>query len=154
MTGQPKRTAKPIPEGFHALTSYLTVPGIPKLLEFLQKAFDARLIMRMDGPGGRVMHAEVRIGDSIVMMGEPAPEGPWQARPCNIYLYVNDCDAVYRSAIQAGAKSLHEPMDEFYGDRNAGIEDPSGNYWWIATHVEDVTPDELRKRMAALAKGK
>ncbi len=150
MTGQPKRSAKPIPEGFHTVTSYLTVPGVPKLIEFLQKAFDARLIMRMDGPGGRVMHAEVRIGDSIVMMGEPG--GPWQPRPCNLYLYVNDCDAAYRSAVQAGAKSLQEPQDQFYGDRSAAIEDPSGNNWWIATHVEDVTPDELRQRMAALPK--
>ena len=152
MTGQPKRTAKPIPEGFHAITSYLTVPGIPKLMEFLGKAFDARLIMRMDGPGGKVMHAEMKIGDSIVMMGEP--QGPWQPRPCNVYLYVNDCDAVYRSAIQAGAKSLNEPQDQFYGDRSAGVEDPSGNYWWIATHVEDVAPDELRRRMAEMPKQK
>ncbi len=150
MTGQPKRSAKPIPEGFHAVTSYLTVPGVPKLMEFLEKAFDARLIMRMDGPGGRVMHGEMKIGDSIVMMGEP--QGPWQPRPCNIYLYVNDCDAVYRKAVEAGAKSINEPQDQFYGDRSAAIEDPSGNNWWIATHVEDVPPDELRKRMAAMSK--
>jgi PhnB protein len=150
MTGQPKRTVRPIPEGFHAITSYLTVPGVPKLIEFLEKAFDARLIMRMDGPGGAVMHAEMRIGDSIVMMGEP--QGPWQPRPCNLYLYVNDCDAAYRSAIEAGAKSLNEPKDQFYGDRTAAIEDLSGNNWWIATHVEDVPPDELRKRMAAMPK--
>jgi PhnB protein len=152
MTGQPKRAAKPIPEGYHSVTTFLTVPGVAKLIDFLQRAFGARLITRMDGPGGRVMHAEIRIGDSIVMLGEP--HEPWQPRPCNIYLYVNDCDATYRGAIEAGGKALQAPKDEFYGDRNSGIEDPSGNYWWIATRIEDVTADELRRRMAAMPKPK
>lgn len=154
MTGQPKRTAKPIPDGFHAVTTYLTVPGVAKLIAFLEKAFGARMIERMEAPGGVVMHAEVKIGDSIVMMGEPDPRGKWQPRPATLYLYVNDCDAVYRSAIDAGGKSMEEPKDQFYGDRHAAVEDPSGNYWWIATHIEDVTPDELRRRAAAMMKPK
>jgi uncharacterized glyoxalase superfamily protein PhnB len=154
VTGQPKRTVKPIPDGFHAVTNYLTVPGVAKLIEFLQKAFDAGIMERMEGPGGAVMHAQVKIGDSMVMMGEPDPRGKYQPRPTNLYLYVTDCDAVYRRAIDAGGKSLEEPKDQFYGDRSSGVEDPSGNYWWIATHIEDVSPEELRRRMAAMVKPK
>ncbi len=151
MTGKMKRDVKPIPDGYRTVTSYLTVPGIAKLIDFLQKAFDAQLIERFDGPDGRVMHAEVRIGDSIVMLGEPQGDR-FPPKPCNIYLYVNDADAVYRRAVEAGGKSLGEVKDQFYGDRSGGVEDPSGNNWWIATHVEDVGPEELRRRMEALQK--
>jgi PhnB protein len=90
------------------------------------------------------MHAEVFIGDSAVMMGEPVGETP--ALPGSLYLYVEDTDSTYRRAIDAGATSLMEPANQFYGDRNAGIKDPSGNMWWIATHVEDVTPEEMARR--------
>jgi uncharacterized glyoxalase superfamily protein PhnB len=144
----PKRSVRPVPEGFHTITSYLTVPGVASLIEFVQKAFDGKLIERIDGPGGSVGHAEMRVGDSIVMMGEPRE--PWPARPCNLYMYVPDVDAVYRRAIDAGGKSIREPEDQFYGDRSGGVEDPSGNTWWIATHIEDVSREELRKRMAAM----
>jgi PhnB protein len=149
MTGSMKRSAAPIPEGYHTVNSYLTVPGVARLIEFLKQAFSAE--QRGDihyGPGGAIMHAEVKIGDTVVMMGEPCD--PWPARPCNIYLYVPDVDATYRRAIQAGAKSLHEPADQFYGDRSGGVEDPCGNTWWIATHIEDVSKQEMEKRMAAL----
>jgi uncharacterized glyoxalase superfamily protein PhnB len=104
----------------------------------------------MDRPDGTVQHAEVRIGDSVVMMGEP--QGEVQPRPVNLYLYVEDVDAVYLRAIQAGAKSIGEPKDQFYGDRSGGVEDPSGNTWYIATHVEDVEPEEFKRRVAALAR--
>jgi uncharacterized glyoxalase superfamily protein PhnB len=84
------------------------------------------------------------------MMGEPDPKGPYAPRPCNLYVYVKDVDATYRRAIEAGGKSLREPTNEFYGDRGCGVEDSSGNYWWIATHVEDVSPEEMQRRMAAM----
>ena len=142
---------KPIPDGFHSVTPYLVVPGVAGLIDFLKQAFDATEVhQRMTQPDGAVMHAEVRIGDSILMMGEP--RGDFQAMPASFYLYVPDTDAVYRRAIQAGATSLMEPADQFYGDRNAGVKDASGNLWWIATHIEDVSPDELAKRAAALGK--
>lgn len=139
---------QPIPAGFHSITPYLIVPGIAKLVEFLRQAFGAEEVHPiMKRPDGTVMHAELRVGDSVVMMGEPM--GNFQAMPCMLYLYVPDVDATYRRALAAGAVSLQEPADQFYGDRNAGVRDPSGNLWWIGTHKEDVPPEELRRRAQA-----
>jgi PhnB protein len=98
----------------------------------------------MPMPDGSIMHAEVKIGDSMVMMGEASEK--WKAMPCAIYLYVNDADAAYKRALKAGATSTMEPSDQFYGDRQSGVKDPSDNTWWIATHKEDVSSDELKKR--------
>jgi len=141
---------KPIPDGYHAVTPYLTVQGVPKLIDFLKQAFEAQEIERMTQPDGTIGHAEVRIGDSVVMMGEARDE--WKPMPSGIYLYVNDTDAVYKRALQAGATSIMEPADQFYGDRSAGVKDSSGNHWWIATHKEDVPPAELKKRAQAAMK--
>ena len=141
---------KHIPDGFHSITPYLTVPGVAKLLEFLACAFGAKELERMTDPTGRVAHAEVLIGDSHVMLGEPGPA--WTSMPSTLYLYVEDADAVYKAAIEAGAKSLMPPTDMFYGDRHGGVKDPSGNLWWIATHIEDVSPDELKRRAQAQGK--
>lgn len=150
MTGQTKRSAKTIPEGYHTVTPYLTVPGLARTIGFLKQAFEAQVRGIMARPDGGIGHAEVTIGDSIVMMGEPDPKGPYAPRPCNLFMYVPDVDAVYARAIQAGGKSLRKPKDEFYGDRSGGVEDPSGNYWWIGTHIEDVSREEMERRMAAL----
>ena len=139
---------KPIPDGYHSVTPYLTVPGAAKLLDFLKQAFEAQELHRMPRPDGTIMHAEVRIGDSLVMMGEPM--GSAQPMFGSLYLYVHDVDAVYKRALQAGATSTSEPADQFYGDRSAGIKDPVGNQWWIATHKEDVPPEEIAKRAEAL----
>jgi uncharacterized glyoxalase superfamily protein PhnB len=98
-------------------------------------------------PNGRIVHASVRIGDSIIMLGD-APEAS-KARPTNLTVYLDDVDAAYQRALDAGAKSLREPMDAFYGDRVAGVEDSAGNNWWITAHIEDVSPEELKRRMAA-----
>ncbi len=141
---------KPIPEGYHSVTPYLIVPGLAKLIEFMKQAFGAVEIERMEGPGGRIMHAEVRIGDSIIMMGEPM--GEWTPMPTMLYLYMNDCDATYKRAIQAGATAAQEPADQFYGDRNAGVKDSSGNLWWLATHKEDVSLEELKRRAEAMGR--
>jgi PhnB protein len=138
---------KPVPDGFHSITPYLAVPGVAKLIDFLAAVFDAKETERMMRPDGTVHHAEVQIGDSKVMLGEPA--APRQPMPAMLYLYVADVDAAYHRAIQAGATSLAEPANQFYGDRHGGVQDPSGNQWWIATHIEDVAPDEMQRRAAA-----
>jgi len=138
---------KPIPDGYHSITPFLIVPGAAKLLDFLQQAFEAQELHRLPRPDGTIMHAEVRIGDSLVMMGEPMGDG--QPMFGSLYLYVHDVDAVYKRALQAGATSTSEPADQFYGDRSAGIKDPVGNQWWIATHKEDVPPEEIARRAKA-----
>jgi PhnB protein len=140
----------PIPHGYHSVTPYLIVREVPKLLDFLKQAFSAQEIMRMPQPDGTIMHAEVRIGDSAIMMGEA--RGEHNPMPGSIYLYVNDADATYQRALQAGASSQMEPADMFYGDRHASVIDPVGNHWSIATHIEDVPPDELARRVEAFMK--
>ncbi|SRR5712691_9964760 len=141
---------KPIPEGYHTVTPYLTVQGATTLIDFLTQAFDAKELERMTRPDGAIGHAQVRIGDSVVMISES--RGEWKPMPGAIYLYVNDTDAAYTRALRAGATSLMEPADQFYGDRNAGVKDPVGNLWWIATHKEDVSQDEMARRAAAQMK--
>jgi len=137
-------SVKPIPEGYHTITPFLYVAGAPELIEFLKVAFGATELMRFLEPDGSVMHAQLKIGDSTLMMGE-AMRGvaPTQA---SFYLYVSDADATYRVALAAGAVTVTEPADQFWGDRIAGIKDLAGNTWWIATHVEDVDPEELARR--------
>jgi PhnB protein len=143
---------KPIPEGFHTVTPYIVVSGVAKLIDFLKRAFDGKEMICHTKPDGTIGHAEVRIGDSPIMMGEAC--GEWKAMPCAIYLYVPDTDAMYKRALQAGATSIMEPANQFYGDRNAGVKDPCGNLWWIATHVEDVSPEEMKRRAQAHAQQK
>jgi uncharacterized glyoxalase superfamily protein PhnB len=135
----------PIPEGFHTVTPYLVVEGAATVLEFVKQAFGAEEKFRMDMPNGSIGHAEAKIGDSIVMMGDAGDENP--PMPAMIQLYVEDCDATYERALAAGGTSVREPENQFYGDRSAGVRDPAGNLWWISTHVEDVPEDELAKRM-------
>jgi PhnB protein len=138
-------SVNPIPYGYHAVTPYLVVQGAERLIDFLKYAFDAKEIERMTMPDGGIGHAEVRIDDSVVMMGD-AREETWKAMPSSIYLYVTDCDTVYKRALEAGATSLMEPKDQFYGDRSGSVKDPVGNHWFIATHKEDLSKDELDKR--------
>lgn len=140
-------TVRPIPEGYRSVTPYLVVDGCAVLIEFVKRAFDAEETFRMDGPGGTVGHAEVRIGDSMVMMADPSSFG--EIEPPGrvlLHLYVEDVDKTYQKAIEAGATSMREPENQFYGDRSGGVTDPFGNQWWISTHVEDVPPDEMAKR--------
>jgi PhnB protein len=135
---------KAIPEGYHTVTPYLVVQGVPKLIEFLQRAFDAKEVHRTTMPDGTIMHAEVQIGDSRVMMGEA--RGPMTPIPAMLYLYVPDCDAVYARAIRAGGTSIAAPANQFYGDRSGAVRDAAGNHWWIGTHIEDVPAEELGRR--------
>lgn len=142
---------KPIPDGFHAVTPYLTVRGAAKVIEFLKKAFGAQTVFEpMKRPDGSIMHAELKIGDSRVMVGEANEQcQPTQAQ---LYFYVPDADATYQRAIAAGATSGTAPADMFYGDRSGSVKDPAGNTWFIATHKEDVAPQELAKRAEAFLK--
>ena len=141
---------KPVPDGYHTVTPYLKVEGVAELIDFLKQAFDAVETERLPGPDGKVGHAEVRIGDSVVMMGETSDGNPM---PAMIYLYLEDVDAAYKRALEAGATSLMEPADQFYGDRSGGVKDAFGNFWWVATRKEDLSPEELRRRAEARASG-
>jgi len=143
---------KPIPDGYHSITPYLVVKGAAKAIDYYKKAFGATEIMRMAAPDGTVGHAELKIGDSIFMMGEEVPQmgyrAPQGSTPVGLMLYVDDADRVFKQAIAAGGRVDKEVKDQFYGDRNGTLYDPFGHMWTIATHVEDVSQDEMKRRMA------
>lgn len=140
-----------IPEGFHAVTPYLTVKGAAKVVNFLQKAFGAELVYEpIKRPDGAIMHADVKISDSHVMIADESEYA--KASPSALYLYVPDVDATYQQAIKAGGEPVMEPMDMFYGDRTGCVKDPAGNQWNVATHKEDVSHQELVKRAEAFMK--
>jgi PhnB protein len=137
--------AKPIPEGYHTVTPYLMVRDAQEEIEFLKNALGAtESHPPMKRPDGKIMHAEMKIGDSRVMFGEANEQ--WPATTSSLYVYVPDADSAYKRAVQAGGKSTVEPTDQFYGDRSGCIADPSGNTWWLATHKEDLSLAELQKR--------
>ena len=138
---------KPIPEGYHTVTPYLIVNDVDRLLQFLKRAFNAQVVEEHRHSDGSVMHADVLIGDSHVMMGQAG--GQWGEKLGSIMLYVPDADATYRAALEAGAKSVQEMKTQIYGDRSGGVEDPCGVTWWISTHVEDVSREEMERRMKA-----
>jgi len=150
-------TVKPIPEGYHSVTPYLIFSGASDAIAFYKKALGAEEVTRMDGPGGRIHHAEIRIGDSHIMLADEQPEiGAVSPKtiggsPVSIHLYVEDVDAAVERAVAAGAKLVRPVADQFYGDRTGGVEDPFGYRWFIATHKEDLTMDEIRRRAAAQA---
>ncbi len=144
------KNVKPVPEGYRTVTPYIVVPGVAKVIDFAKQAFDATERQRHVTPDGRVMHAEIQIGDCIIMLGEP--EGQAKPMPATLLLYLNDVDTAYRRALDAGATSVREPADQFYGDRSGGVQDAAGNQWWISTHIEDVSPEELRRRAQAQAR--
>jgi PhnB protein len=131
------------PTGYQTVSPYLTVDGVAELLDFLVKVFDAKVVEKLTHADGSIGHCEIRIGDSIVMLGHPAEPG--KARPANLYVYVPDVDATYRRALELGAKGEREPVDQYYGDRSGGFIDPSGNHWWIATHKKDVPTPEIER---------
>ena len=136
---------KPIPSGYHSVTPYLIVEGAPRLIDFLKHTFNAEQSALVNGPDGRVVHAEVKIGDSMVMMSDATDQ--FKPIASNLYVYVENVDMVYKRALEAGAISVSEPTNQFYGDRNASVKDPLGNTWGIATHVEDPSPEEIQRRM-------
>jgi PhnB protein len=145
---------KPIPEGYHSVTPYLVMKGAAEAIEFYKKAFGATELFRMDHEG-KVGHAEIKIGDSPIMLADESPQmgyvGPTTlgGTPVSLMIYVADVDTVYKQAISAGAVELKPVQDWFYGDRSGTLKDPFGHVWTVGTHKEDVTPEELDKRMAA-----
>jgi PhnB protein len=142
---------KPVPEGFHTITPYLVVDGAEKVIRFMKEAFGAQpLFEPMMRPDGKIMHAEFKIGDSMVMISDASERA--KATSDMLHVYVPNVDAVYQKALKAGATPETEPSDQFYGDRSGGVRDPAGNRWYIATHIEDVSPAELKKRAAEFAK--
>ncbi|MGI8990777.1 MAG: VOC family protein [Bryobacteraceae bacterium] len=144
-------SVKPVPDGYHSIQPYLMMVGVAEAIEFYKKAFDATERLCMKQKDGRVAHAEIEIGDSCIMMADenasmeafaPAHYG---GSPVSLLIYTKDCDAMYRQAIAAGAKSVREPADQPYGDRMSGVSDPFGYKWWIATHIKDLSKEELEK---------
>ena len=146
---------QPVPAGYHSVTPYMIVDGAADAIEFYEQAFGARELMRMPGANGMVMHAEIKIGDSPVMLSDEFPDpgarGPkaLSGSPTSRMIYVHDVDAVFRQALEAGATEIRPVQDQFYGDRSGTLTDPFGHQWTLATHVEDVSEEELQRRMAA-----
>ncbi len=139
-----------MPSGYHTITPYIVVQGGAKLIEFLKQVFGAKEEQRSTKPDGTIMHAQIRIGDSLLMLADATEM--WKPMPTMLYLYVPDVDATYQAALNAGATSIMAPANQFYGDRNAGVLDTFGNQWWIGTHVEDVPPQEIERRREAALK--
>jgi PhnB protein len=144
--------AKPIPDGYHTITPALTVKDGGQAIEFYKRALGAEEIMQVPGPDGRLMHAEMKIGDSRFMLGEEMPDQGCRAPASvgavssSLYIYVQDVDKTFRRAVEGGAKALMPPTDMFWGDRFGQVEDPSGHRWGLATHKEDPSPEEMARR--------
>ncbi|HVZ09489.1 VOC family protein [Rhodopila sp.] len=147
----------PVPAGYHSITPYLVVNGATKALDWYREVFGAREVMRLDAPGGRIGHAEFQIADSRLMIADENPDcdarGPaaFGGSPITLLLYVPDVDAVFAKATAAGAEVKRPPADMFYGDRSATVVDPFGHSWHISTHIEDVSEDEIKRRLAKMA---
>ena len=153
-------SVKAVPEGYHTVTPYLAIKDGVKALEFYKQAFGATEVTKLVMPDGRLGHAEIRIGDSMIMLSDEFPEYGGKApttlggSPVNIHLYVEDVDGFVKRAVEAGAKEKKPITDQFYGDRSGQIEDPFGHLWWVATHKEDVPPEEMQRRVDAMFGGK
>ena len=141
--------ATTIPAGYHTVTSYLIVQGAAELIEFLKQAFAAHEKERFTQPDGTIGHAEVTIGDSVIMLGEPKKD--CRPMPAAFYLYVDEVDAIHQRALATGATSAMEPVNQFWGDRTATVNDRFGNIWHLATRIEDVSQEEIGRRIAAMA---
>ncbi len=155
--------AKPIPEGYHTITPYLCFKNAAKAIDFYKRAFGAREIMRSEAPGGRIAHAELKIGDSFLMLSDEFPGASTKApeslggSASALWLYVEDVDGIFNQAVQAGARVVMPVSDQFWGDRWGQLADPFGHVWSLATHTEDVAPDEMMRRakeaMAKMSQG-
>jgi PhnB protein len=150
---------KSIPDGYHSVTPYLIITGAAEAIEFYKRAFGATELMRMAGPDGKIGHAEIRIGDSTVMLADEHPATGYRSPKSlggagvSLMVYVERVDEVFKRAVGSGAKELQPLKDQFYGDRSGTLQDPFGHTWTVATHVEDVPPDEMRRRAENFMKG-
>ncbi len=149
-------TASPIPAGYHCITPYLIIAGAARAIEFYRQAFGAEEMLRLADPSGKIGHAELKIGDSMIMLADEHLEigarGPtsFGGSPVHILLYVADVDQVYAQAVAAGATAVRPVVDQFYGDRSGSVADPFGHSWTIATHIEDLEPEEISRRFQAM----
>ena len=144
--------AKPVPDGFHTVTPYLIVKGAAAAIEFYKKAFGATEVLRHSDPSGRIGHAQIKIGNSFIMMGEQMENpGVWENAGSSMmmYVYVEDVDALFNRAVAAGGKAIMPVTDMFYGDRSGALTDPFGHVWCLATHKEDISEEEMQRRGAA-----
>ena len=138
------------PKGYQQVIPYLAVQGAGRIIPFAEKTLGAKVIEKHEGPGGRLMHAEIRIGECVVMLGEPEEER--KGGTAMLMVYLPDVDDAYRRALAAGGTKEREPADQFYGDRTAGVKDPCGNLWYLATHIKDVSKEEMAAHMAESVK--
>jgi PhnB protein len=151
---------KPIPDGYHAVTPYLSIKGAAEAIEFYKRAFNATEIFRLVAPSGEIGHAEIKVGDSPIMLADACEESGFRSpaslggSTVGLHLYVQDVDALFAHALGAGAKSVRPVQDQFYGDRSGTLEDPFGHVWFLATHKEDLSPEEINRRADALFKQK
>ena len=149
-------SVKAIPEGYHGITPYLGINEAAKAIEFYKEAFGASVFMRLNMPDGRVGHAELRIGEAVIMLGTPCDEmslsNPTERTSVALQLYVTDVDAQFKQAVAAGASAVSEPEDRFYGDRSGSVKDPFGHLWYLATRKEDLTEEQIRQRAMAMFK--
>jgi len=151
------KKAKPIPKGYHAVTPYLSVKGAASAIEFYEKVFGAKEVMRIPGPHGTIGHAEIQINNCRIMLADEYPDMNFRSPPAfggtpvHIHLYVKNSDDVAARAVAAGAKMLRPVQDQFYGDRSGSVEDPFGHVWHVATHTKDISMSEMKKRAAAMA---
>jgi PhnB protein len=147
---------KPVPDGYHSVTPYLIIKGANRAIEFYKNSFGAQEIMRFPGPNGTIGHAELRIGDSVIMLADEqqSHRGPeaFGGSPVSLMIYVPDVDKAFKQAIANGAKETRPVQDQFYGDRSGNLVDPFGHVWTVSTHVEDVSAEEMQRRMAAMPK--
>ena len=145
----------PIPEGYHSVTPYLSIKGAAKAIDYYKQVFGATELFRMAAPDGKIGHAEIKIGNSPIMLADEFPEMEFVSpqtlggSPIGLMIYVDDVDTMFNQAISAGATQVKPLQDQFYGDRSGTLKDPFGHVWTVATHVEDVAPEELQKRAAA-----
>ena len=138
---------KHIPEGYTTITPYLIVDGAEKLIEFIETVFDGEVVMKMPSENGKIAHAEVKIGNSMLMLADSGEE--WKPTQAMLHSYVENTDEVFQKALDAGATSIKEPADQFYGDRSSAVKDAFGNFWGISTHLEEVSEEEMQRRMEA-----
>ena len=151
-------TIKSIPDGYHSVTPYLSIKGAAEAIEFYKRAFSATELFRLVAPSGEIGHAEIKIGDSPIMLADPCEEGAFRnpqslgGSSVGLHVYVEDVDALFVQAVDAGAKAVRPVQDQFYGDRTGTLEDPFGHVWFLATHKEELTPEEINRRAEALFK--
>jgi len=151
-------TVRPKPDGYHSVTPYLSIKGAAEAIEFYKRAFSATELFRLVAPSGDIGHAEIKIGNSAIMLADPCETGPFRSpqslggSSIGLHVYVEDVDALFAQAVGAGAKVVKPVQDQFYGDRTGTLEDPFGHVWFLATHKEDLTSEEIKKRAEALFK--